>query len=252
VIPRFCKQSWTKMPPKKVLCNIKQEKKKNNLTRLTLTTWVYPPPFRRKKLPEITVSHGGNMPFIQDQTLFQTKLLLNRGCVEKSRRVMARRFGLPATCPYGYVAKGSAGGPVPLAALAEMPRLINVVVVEVAKLGFHALASWTWYDPIRSLFCPIFTHFVIFWSSFSTMQGNRCSKELNPFTGLAYLGHFRRREQKRGIIPSEEGLGWGCRGRMWRYIFIYAERNKAKKGIIVSRMIKRGKSMWKTPNVGGM
>lgn len=130
------------------------------------------------------------MPLIQDQLIFQTKLLLNRGRVEKSCRVMARRFGLPATCPYGYVAKGSAGRPVPLAALAEMPWLVNVVVVEVAKLGFHALASWTWYDPIRFL---LFTLFIIF-SCFSTMQGDRCSKQLNPFTRLAtlYFGHFLR------------------------------------------------------------
>lgn len=164
----------------------------DSLTRLTLTTWVYPPPFRRKKVPEIAVSDGGNIPF------FQSKLLLNRGCVQKSCRVMGRRFGLSAACPYWYVAKGSAGSPVPLAALAEMPRLINVVVVEVAKLGFHALASWTRYDPLCSLFCLIFTPFVIF-SSFSTMQGNRCSKQLNPFTALPtlYLGHFRGRERER-------------------------------------------------------
>jgi len=139
------------------------------------------------------------MPLIQDQPLFQTKLLLNRGresTVEKPCRVMARRFGLPATGAYGYVAEGSAGGPVPLAALAEMPWLINVVVVEVTKLGFHALASWTWYDPISSLFfCSFFTHFTIF-SSFSAMQGNRCSKQLNPFTGLAYLGHFQRQKKR--------------------------------------------------------
>lgn len=79
--------------------------------------------------------------------------------------------------------------PAPIGTLlAEMPGLINVVVIEVAKLGFHALASWAWYDLIRSLYllCPIFTIISIFFS-FSSMQRNRCSKQFNPFTSLATL-----------------------------------------------------------------
>lgn len=41
----------------------------------------------------------------------------------------------------GNAPRRSAGGPVPLAALAEVPRLVDVVVVEVAELGVRAVAA---------------------------------------------------------------------------------------------------------------
>jgi len=48
---------------------------------------------------------------------------------------------LAASGPHGHVAHGAAGGPVPLAVLAEVARLVDVVVVEVAELGVHAVAA---------------------------------------------------------------------------------------------------------------
>jgi len=51
---------------------------------------------------------------------------------------------LAATGPDGNVAHGAAGGPVALAVLAEVARLVDVVVVEVAELGVHAVAARAW------------------------------------------------------------------------------------------------------------
>jgi len=48
---------------------------------------------------------------------------------------------LASAGPHGHVAHGAAGGPVPLAVLAEVARLVDVVVVEVAELGVHAVAA---------------------------------------------------------------------------------------------------------------
>lgn len=63
---------------------------------------------------------------------------------------------LPATGSDGNVAEGPTGGPVALAALAEVPWLANIVVVEVTKLGFHAFAPGAWYDFVcRPLFCGL-------------------------------------------------------------------------------------------------
>lgn len=121
--------------------------------------------------------------------------------------------------------------PAPIGTLlAEMPGLINVVVIEVAKLGFHALASWAWNDLISSLYvliCPIFSMVFIFFS-FSTIQPNRCPKQLNnSFTSLAtlYLSHVRERIL---IILTEEGLGWNGGGNFFKLPFIYTKGNKAK------------------------
>ena len=51
----------------------------------------------------------------------------------------------------GDVAHGAAGGPVALAVLAEVARLVDVVVVEVAELGVHAAAPRAWQDLVRLL-----------------------------------------------------------------------------------------------------
>lgn len=164
-----------------------------------LLTWACPPPLGRKSLPEITLRRLGNVPFIQNQP----KLVVNIGItLHESIGSMAwrRRLGLPPASSNRNVSEGPTSGPVPLAALAEMPWLINVVVVEVAKLGLHALASRAWYDFIRlflliSLFSTSLFVFTSF-SSFSTsMQRDCCAKQLNPCTVLAtlYLSHFKER-----------------------------------------------------------
>ena len=43
-----------------------------------------------------------------------------------------------------HVPHGSSGGPISLAMLAEVARLVDVVVVVVAELGVHAVASRAW------------------------------------------------------------------------------------------------------------
>jgi hypothetical protein len=48
---------------------------------------------------------------------------------------------LAAAGPNGHVPHGTAGGPVALAVLAEVARLVDVVVVEVAEFGVHAVAT---------------------------------------------------------------------------------------------------------------
>ena len=50
-------------------------------------------------------------------------------------------FGLAAAGPNGNVPHSAAGGPVALAVLAKVPRLVHVVVVVVAELGRRTLAS---------------------------------------------------------------------------------------------------------------
>lgn len=52
-----------------------------------------------------------------------------------------RRLVLAAACADGDVAEGPTGGPVAVAALTEVSRLINIVVVEVTEFGLHAFAS---------------------------------------------------------------------------------------------------------------
>jgi hypothetical protein len=52
---------------------------------------------------------------------------------------------------HGYIAHGTACCPVPLAALAEVARLVDVVVVVVAKLGVHAVAPGARQDLVRLL-----------------------------------------------------------------------------------------------------
>lgn len=48
--------------------------------------------------------------------------------------------------PHRHVPHSTTGSPVPLALLAEVARLVDVVVVEVAELGVHAAAPGAWQD----------------------------------------------------------------------------------------------------------
>ena len=48
---------------------------------------------------------------------------------------------LPAAGSHRNVPHGAASGPVPLAALAEMARLIDVVVIVVAEFRVHAVTA---------------------------------------------------------------------------------------------------------------
>jgi hypothetical protein len=43
----------------------------------------------------------------------------------------------------------STSSPIPLAIPAEVPRLANIVIVEVAELCFHAIAARAWHYYIR-------------------------------------------------------------------------------------------------------
>lgn len=56
---------------------------------------------------------------------------------------------LAAATAHRYIAERSAGGPVPAAALAEVPRLRQAVVVIVTKLRVERLAARTRDDLIR-------------------------------------------------------------------------------------------------------
>lgn len=64
-----------------------------------------------------------------------------------------RALGLPTTGTDRHVSHGSSVGPVSLTVLAEMTRLVHVVIVIVAKLGFFAITSGTWKYLIRLLQC---------------------------------------------------------------------------------------------------
>lgn len=60
-------------------------------------------------------------------------------------------LALPASRPHRNVPHGTAGGPIPLAGFAEMPGLIDVVVVVVAELRLQAVASGTREDLVGFL-----------------------------------------------------------------------------------------------------
>lgn len=70
--------------------------------------------------------------------------VLGRGGIKHAAVGQGGRLVFAATSADGDVAEGPTGRPVPLAAPAEVPRLINIVIVEVTKLGFHAFASGAW------------------------------------------------------------------------------------------------------------
>ena len=50
---------------------------------------------------------------------------------------------LPSPCPYQDVPKCPSRGPIPLATLTEMARLVDIVIVVVAELRVEAVATGT-------------------------------------------------------------------------------------------------------------
>jgi hypothetical protein len=52
---------------------------------------------------------------------------------------------------YRNIPNISTSSPIPLAIPAEVPRLANIVIVEVSELCFHAIAARAWYYHIRLL-----------------------------------------------------------------------------------------------------
>ena len=62
-----------------------------------------------------------------------------------------RTLALAPSCTHRHVAHGTAGRPVPLAVLAEVAWLVDVVVVVVAELGVHAVAPGARQDLVRLL-----------------------------------------------------------------------------------------------------
>lgn len=50
-------------------------------------------------------------------------------------------LALAPTGPHGHVPHAPTGGPIPLAVLAKVAGLVDIVVVEVTKFGVHAFAS---------------------------------------------------------------------------------------------------------------
>lgn len=57
--------------------------------------------------------------------------------------VRRRALILPTTCTYRHVSHGSTSSPVSLAILAEMARLVDIIVIIVAELGVHAVTAGT-------------------------------------------------------------------------------------------------------------
>ena len=89
---------------------------------------------------------------IEVQMVHHLVVMLRIGVIEAalggqaSAAVRRRGLGFAPAGPHRHVPEGPTGCPVPLAALAEVSRLVHVVVVEVTELGLHALASRARYD----------------------------------------------------------------------------------------------------------
>lgn len=151
-----------------------------------MLSWGDPLPLGLKNLPETSVGHG-------NVSLTHLKLVFIFRSTFIDTGSMARWLNLPATGAHRDVSEGPTSRPVPLAALAEMPWLINVVVIEVTELSFHALASRTGYYLLCSLLHPLIFASLFSFVYFPTVQCNHCTKQLNP---LRLLGHFRERERE--------------------------------------------------------
>jgi len=67
--------------------------------------------------------------------------------------ICGRVLVLATASPYRHIPHSAARGPVPLAVLAEMARLVDIVIVVVAEFGVHAVASRTGEDLVRFLQC---------------------------------------------------------------------------------------------------
>ena len=93
---------------------------------------------------------------------------------------------LATTGPHRDVPHAPAGSPVPLAVLAEISGLVDVVVVEVTELGLRAAAVWAWE--------------YLVWLLQGRFLRNAC------FALLVVLRHFRRRRfivnRRRFRVPT--------------------------------------------------
>ena len=67
--------------------------------------------------------------------------------------VRSRVLVLSSPRSHRHVSHGSSRSPVPLARLAEIAWLVDVVVVVVAELCVHAVAARTWQNFVRLLQC---------------------------------------------------------------------------------------------------
>lgn len=121
----------------------------------TLTIGGASPPLPRKKMPETAVLRRLPLPHYG----VEIKLLHSGGSVKQTAlgegrhpRAAARRLGFAAAGADRHIAESAAGGPVALAAFAEVSRLINVVIVEITEFSLHAFASGALNDLFRLVF----------------------------------------------------------------------------------------------------
>jgi hypothetical protein len=73
----------------------------------------------------------------------RVRLRILNGCIRDSYLAIVRTriLVLPTTGAYRYVSHGPTGSPVSLAVLAEMTRLVDIVIIVVTELGVHAITS---------------------------------------------------------------------------------------------------------------
>lgn len=122
----------------------------------SLTTWTSPPTLHGVNMPGTVV--GDQEPLLKQQPTIQLNLMhitwtiIQASFRKPTKSTTARRLIFPATSTNGNITKSPTCCPVSLAALAEMPRLVNVIVVEVTKFSLHALTSRAWDDLLRPLF----------------------------------------------------------------------------------------------------
>lgn len=97
-------------------------------------------------------------------------------------RICFATLHFAGTATNGYVPEGSTECPVPFTRFAEMTRLREAIVVEVAELGVHGIAAWTFLMLLRRrllllnlsfllspFFSLLFHIFVSLWSELSVV-----------------------------------------------------------------------------------
>lgn len=125
---------------------------------------------------------------------------------QRLRQLYARRLIFPAAGADRHVAESAAGGPVPLAAPTEVSGLINIIIVEVTKFSFHALAPRAWDDLVR----PLLSRLIFAFPRFSIMititivvgfrsflYRNRFAEQLDPRFVVSFLDLRHERERVR-------------------------------------------------------
>lgn len=168
-----------------------------------MTTWTTPLTLHRENMPETTMdSHA---PLLNQHLTIQLNLMditwaiIQAPFWEPTKPSMAWWLGFTATGTNRNITKSPTCRPVSLAALAEVPRLVNIIVVEVTKFGLHALASRARYDLVRPLVRRrIFFIFIFF--SLSCMQRNCRAKKLDT---LFLGGHEREREREKCCVVKD-------------------------------------------------